>query len=151
MSFRPGWHLSDVPRAIQFDRINKNTKEKVFPDNFVWAKCEYVMDKNYQDEAMDRGYMRTKNTNGIVTEYRSKKFSYKFAGLNKLPNDGFYRYKTNPNKEALEFIITGQMKVIELLDDFEINKILKNNNIEPIHRDGGDKTLQELGINVNNL
>ena len=38
LSYRPGWHLGDMPRAKQFDRKNKETGEKEFPKDFVWAE-----------------------------------------------------------------------------------------------------------------
>lgn len=36
-------------------------------------------------------------------------------------------------------------KALRIADD-EVNEILKENGIEPIHRQGGDKTLRELGL-----
>jgi hypothetical protein len=38
------------------------------------------------------------------------------------------------------------MRDNKLLSDEEVNEILKSKGIEPIHRQGGDKTLQELGL-----
>ena len=147
LSYRPGWHLGDVPRASQFDRTNKETGEKEFPKDFVWAKCSYVMDVDYQPESDEQGYMRTKvDADGNVIEYKSDKYQHSLAGLHKLPKDGFYKYRTNPNPDTVPWVITGAIKVDELLDDYEVNEILKQNNIAPIHRQGGDKTLAELGL-----
>lgn len=147
LAYRPGWHLGDIPRAKQFDRLNKETGEYEFPKDFVWAECEYAMDIDYQPEADEQGYMRTKvDDNGNVTTYKSDKYQHSLAGLKKLPVKGFYKYRTNPNPDTVPWVITGQIKVDKLLDDYQVNEILKQNGIEPIHRQGGDKTLKELGL-----
>ena len=147
LAYRPGWHLGDIPRAKQFDRLNKETGEYEFPKDFVWAECEYAMDIDYQPEADEQGYMRTKvGDDGNVTTYKSDKYQHSLAGLKKLPTKGYYKYRTNPDPNTVPWVITGQMKVNKLLDDFEVNEILKQNGIEPIHRQGGDKTLKELGL-----
>lgn len=147
LAYRPGWHLGDVPRAKQFDRLNKETGEYEFPKDFVWAECDYAMDVDYQKDADARGYERTKiDDKGNVVTYKSDKYQHSLAGLNRLPNKGYYRYRTNPNPNTVPWVITGQMKVNRLLSDAEVNDILKSNGIAPIHRQGGDKTLAELGL-----
>lgn len=147
LAYRPGWHLGDVPRAPQFDRKNKETGEMEFPADFVWAECDYAMDINYQDEADERGYMRTKvDSEGNVITTKSDKYQHSLAGLPKLPKDGYYKYRTNPRPDTVPWVITGQMKVNRLLSDAEVNEILQSKGIAPIHRQGGDKTLAELGL-----
>lgn len=147
LAYRPGWHLGDVPRAPQFDRRNKETGEMEFPADFVWAECDYAMDIDYQPEADERGYMRTKvDDKGNVSSYRSDKYQHSLAGLPKLPTNGYYKYRTNPRPDTVPWVITGQMKVNRLLSDDEVNEILRKNGVEPIHRQGGDKTLKELGL-----
>lgn len=147
LSFRPGWHLGEIPRAIQFDRVNKESGEKEFPKDFVWAKCSYVKDINYQEESDDRGYIRTKiNDKGEIEEYRSNKYQHSLAGLYHIPTDGFYIYRTNPNPQTPNWIICGAIRIDELLDDYQVNDILSSSGHAPIHRQGGDKTLKELGL-----
>lgn len=147
LAYRPGWHLGDIPRAKQFDRLNKETGEYEFPKDFVWAECDYAMDVDYQPESDAQGYMRTKmDDQGNVVTYKSDKYQHSLAGLPKLPKDGYYKYRTNPNPDTVPWVITGQMKVNRLLSDDEVNAILKKNGIAPIHRQGGDKTLGELGL-----
>lgn len=147
LAYRPGWHLGDIPRASQFDRTNKETGEKEFPKDFVWAECDYAMDIDYQPEADEQGYMRTSvDSEGNVITKRGDKYQHSLAGLKKLPKDGYYKYRTNPNPDTVPWVITGQMKVNRLLSDAEVNEILKQHGIAPIHRQGGDKTLAELGL-----
>lgn len=136
LAFRPGWHLGDLPRASQFDRVNPETgKKELFPENFVWAEVEYAKDVDYQEEAMSYGY----TDNG--------KFRHAYAGLPKLPENGYYRYRTNPKPDTVPWVITGAMKVNRLLSDAEVNAILEENGVAPVHRQGGDVDLEKFGFN----
>lgn len=135
LAFRPGWHLGEIPLATQFDRINPKTGVKeLFPENFVWAECDIAADVDYQEKAMSYGY----NKNG--------KFQHSLAGLPELPVNGYYRYRTNPNPDTVPWLITGAMKVNKLLSDAEVNEILAQNGIAPKQRQGGNKTLADLGL-----
>ena len=141
LSYRPGWHLGDIPRASQFDRTNKETGEKEFPKDFIWAECDYVMDVDYQKDSDEQGHMRTKPDG---TEYRSDKYQHSLAGLPRLPKDGYYKYRTNPKPDTVPWVITGAIKVNKLLGDDEVAEILRKNGVEPIHRQGGDKSVDEI-------
>ena len=135
LAFRPGWHLGETPLATQFDRLNPETGVKeLFPENFVWALCDIAADHDYQEEAMSYGY--TKNG----------KFQHSLAGLPKLPTDGYYKYRTNPNPDTVPWLITGAMKVKKLLSDAEVNAILVEKGLAPKQRVGGEKTLADLGL-----
>ena len=135
LAFRPGWHLGDLPIATQFARKNPETGEKdLFPADFVWAECEYAMDVDYQEEAMSYGY----TPNG--------KFRHSYAGLPKLPEDGYYRYRTNPNPDTVPWVITGAMKVNRILTDAETDAILRDAGVEPMKRQGGELNLERLGL-----
>ena len=120
LAYRPGWHLGEIPYALQFNRLNPETgKKDLFPKDFVWAEVEYAADKDYQKEAEAEGI----NKNG--------KFQHSLAGLKKVPEDGFYRYRTNPNPETDPWIITGAMKVNRVLDKSEVDKIVTDAGREP--------------------
>lgn len=135
LAFRPGWHLGDLPKATQFARKNPETGEKdLFPADFVWAECEYAMDHDYQEEAMSYGYTE----NG--------KFRHSYAGLPRIPEDGYYRYRTNPNPDTVPWIITGAMRVKRILTDAETDKILRDAGVEPMKRQGGEINLEKLGL-----
>lgn len=110
-----------------------------FPYDFIWAKCQYVMDIDYQPEADEQGYMRTKEDG---SQYRSNKYQHSLAGLPKLPKNGYYKYRTNPRPDTVPWVITGAMKVVELLDDFDVKQICP----DAPDRQGGNKTLEELGF-----
>ena len=134
LAYRPGWHLGEVPEAKQFYTKDKATGEKKQKKNFVWAECEIAADVDYQKEAMSYGY----NKNG--------KFQHSLAGLPKIPTDGYYTYRTNPDPTTKPWYITGAMKVNRILTDAETNKILRSHGIEPMKRDGGELDLAALGF-----
>lgn len=134
LAYRPGWHLGEVPEAKQFYTKDKATGEKLQKKNFVWAECEIAADFDYQDEAMSYGY----NKNG--------KFQHSLAGLPKIPTDGYYTYRTNPDPTTKPWYITGAMKVNRILTDAETNQILRSHGIEPMKRDGGELDLAALGF-----
>lgn len=134
LAYRPGWHLGDLPVADQFYTKDKKTGEKLQKKNFVWAECEIAADVDYQQEAMSYGY----NKNG--------KFQHSLAGLPKMPTDGYYTYRTNPDPNTRPWYITGSMKVNRILTDAETNQILRDNGIEPRRRAGGELDLEKLGI-----
>lgn len=135
LAFRPGWHLGEYPKATQFNRLNPKTgKKELFPKDFVWAECEIAADIDYQEEAMSYGY----------TE--SGKFRHSYAGLPKLPTDGYYQYRTNPDPSTVPWYITGAMKVTRILDDNDVREILKDFGVEPIEREGGDIDLSKYGL-----
>ena len=133
LAFRPGWHLGDIPLAKQFARKNPATGVKdLFPADFVWAECEYAMDVDYQEEAMSYGYTE----NG--------KFRHSYAGLPRLPEDGYYRYRTNPNPDTVPWIITGAMRVTRILTDAETDTICREAGVEPMQRQGGPMDAEKL-------
>lgn len=129
-----------VKSTNQYAHIFGGNGEVFFPYDFIWAECEYVMDIDYQSEADEQGYMRTREDGST---YRSDKYQHSLAGLPKLPTKGYYKYRTNPNPDTVPWVITGAIKVTKLLDDFDVRRILGNNAPE---RQGGDKTLVELGL-----
>lgn len=113
LAYRPGWHLGVIPYALQFNRIDENGDKTLFPANFVWAEVEYANDVDYQEEAMSYGY----NKNG--------KFQHSYAGLPRIPENGAYTYRTNPNPETDPWIITGAMRVKRLLTPSEVDEMVK--------------------------
>ncbi len=125
LAYRPGWHLGEIPYAVQFNRKDPVTGEKsLFPAGFVWAEVEYAMDEDYQEEAMNYGYTE----NG--------KFRHSYAGLPRLPKDGFYKYRTNPNPATDPWIITGAMKVNRILSNEEVDELVRAAGREPQRRAG---------------
>lgn len=150
LAYRPGWHLGEIPYALQFNRgpkvdnplgiTGKNGKAikvgKYFPANFVWAEVEYAKDVDYQDEAMSYGYNGAGN------------FQHSLAGLPKIPVDGSYTYRTNANPATDPWIITGAMKVNRILTDSEVDELVRQAGREPQLREG--KTEEPRDVRENN-
>ena len=135
LAFRPGWHLGEYPKATQFNRLDPKTgKRDLFPKNFVWARCEIAADVDYQTEAESFGYTE----NG--------KYRHSYAGLPKVPEDGYYVYRTNPDPTTVPWYITGAMRVVEILDDNDVRRILQEHGQEPVQRQGGDIDLAQYGL-----
>lgn len=133
LAYRPGWHLGEIPYALQFNRLNPGTGEKeLFPANFVWAEVEYANDVDYQEEAMSYGM----KPNG--------KFQHSLAGLPRLPENGAYRYRTNPNPETDPWIITGAMKVNRVLTPSEVDEMVEAAGREPQQRQAGAVTDEQI-------
>lgn len=139
LAYRPGWHLGEIPYAIQFNRKDENGDRTLFPADFVWAEVEYANDVDYQEEAMSYGM----NANG--------KFQHSLAGLPKLPTDGSYRYRTNPNPETDPWIITGAMKVNRLLTPSEVDQMVVDAGREPQKRQEGAVTDKDINSLNNSL
>ena len=133
------YYVRDIDQYLQV--IGELNTTHYFPFNFIWARCQYVMNINYQEESDDQGYTRHRADG---TFYRSKKYSHSSAGLKHLPTDGYYRYRTNPKPDTVPWVITGAMKVVELIGDDEVNSILQSEGIPPIQRQGGDLTVEEI-------
>lgn len=133
LAYRPGWHLGTIPYALQFNRKNPETGERdLFPANFVWAEVEYANDVDYQQEAHDAGV----NANG--------KYQHSLAGLKRVPVNGSYMYRTNPNPETDPWIITGAMKVKRILKPSEVDAMVKAAGREPQQRQDGYITDTEI-------
>lgn len=132
LAFRPGWHLGVIPYALQFNRKGESGEKELFPNNFVWAEVEYANDIDYQEEAMSYGYNK------------SGKFQHSYAGLPRLPINGAYKYRTNPNPETDPWIITGAMKVNRLLTPSEVDEMVRAAGREPQKRQNGAVTDEQI-------
>lgn len=132
LAYRPGWHLGEIPYALQFNRMDEYGNKELFPANFVWAEVEYANDVDYQEEAMSYGM----NANG--------KFQHSLAGLPRVPQNGSYRYRTNPNPETDPWIITEAMRVNRLLTPTEVDEMVEKAGREPQRRQEGAVTDEEI-------
>ena len=140
LAYRPGWHLGEIPYALQFNRMNPETGQReLFPANFVWAEVEYANDVDYQEEAMSYGM----NASG--------KFQHSLAGLPRLPENGSYRYRTNPDPNTDPWVITGAMKVNRILKPSEVDAMVEAAGREPQQRQAGaitDEQVEALNAKV---
>ena len=145
LAFRPGWHLGEWPDAKQFNKgelvpyVNyegeTKTRRMLMPDDLVFAKCEVSADVDYQLDALSYG----------ISDKGS--FSRSQAGLPYVPDDGFYKYRTNVDPTTAPWLIAGSIKVVEILDDDDCARICAEFGVTPDKRESGKKIdLSEYGL-----
>lgn len=124
LAFRPGWHSGDLPIATHIGAKSSASVKKpdIRPDNHVWAEVEMAADRDWQTEANKRGM---KADGSIV--------AVKAHITDQIPEDGFYRYKTNPNMTG-NWLIGGSMKVNRILSDAEVQEINRRAGVEDLPR-----------------
>jgi hypothetical protein len=112
-SARPGWHAGDSPMASHIGEKSRTglTAPDRRPANQVWAEIEMAADVDWQAEANKRG-----------TNAQGKIVAVKADIKDQIPEDGFYRYKTNPNMTG-NWLIGGSIKVNRVLTDAEVEAI----------------------------
>ena len=125
LAYRPGWHAGDVPIATHIGSKSdpSQTAPDVRPENHVWAEVEFAADRDWQTEANKRG-----------TNAQGKLVAGKAQITDRIPTDGYYRYKTNPNMTG-EWLIGGSMKVNRILSDDEVAAINEEAGVEDLPRE----------------
>ena len=115
LAYRPGWHAGDLPLATHIGTnlkvVDGKRKPTVRAEDQVWAEVEFAADHNWQPEADKRGV----NEAGKIIASRAHI-------TDRMPEDGFYRYKTSPNM-AGTWLIGGSMKINRILSDSEVSSI----------------------------
>ena len=140
LAYRPGWHLGEIPYALQFNRKNEETGEKeLFPAKFVWCEVEYAADVDYQQESDDRMWYN-KHGNKLKNPMHS------MGGLNHVPENGAYIYRTNPNPATDPWIITGSMKVTRILKPSEVDAMVTAAGRIPQVREAGALTDADVEV-----
>lgn len=134
LALRAGWHAGDLPiathiggkRASRLDPESGKVKQlpTVRRANEVWAEVELAADRDWQSEA-DRRAERDARGNIIPSTAQI---------TDQIPEDGFYRYKTNPNMTG-NWLISGAMKVNRILSDEEVAKINEAAGVSDLPRE----------------
>ena len=120
LAYRPGWHCADIPLATHIGQKDAAGNIVVMHPDTVWAEVTYADKVSYMLEAQ---------TNGT----RGAKFNPQKACLDHIPENGYYRYKTNP-KMLGEWIISGAICVNRILTDAEVAQICRAHGYEPQKR-----------------
>ena len=71
-------------------------------------------------------------------------FVHRYGDIKHIPADGYYKYRTNPDPTTIPWVITGAIKVLELLGDDDVNDILRQDGMKPVERQGGNLTIDEI-------
>lgn len=123
LACRPGWHSNHIPVATHIGgKLEKGRNAPAFrKDNEVWALVEIKEDVDWQVIANQNG---TKNG----------KFSERNAHItDKVPSGGYYYYKTSPNMKG-KWIISGEIKILKVLSDNEVQQINIEHNEQDLPR-----------------
>lgn len=116
LAYRPGWHSSELPLATHIG-IKEGGKIKYMHDNHVWVECFILDEKDYQREADNQG--------------KALKNKY----LKRIPDNGFYKYRTNPNMFGAWYI-SGEILLNRILSDKEVEQILSKEGLTSLPRRG---------------
>ena len=115
-----------IPFAKQFCYKLNNSEtllvdgRYVFPDDFVFAECEYQADTDLSDECYQNGLTK------------AGKYQHSRAGIPRIPKNAFYRYRTNVDPSTEDWIITGAVKITKVLTRDEVDAINAKNGIKPL-------------------
>jgi hypothetical protein len=146
LAFRPGWHAGDVPIATHIGgKSSPDLKAPdIRPENQVWAEVEMAADRDWQTEANKRGT----NKDGKIVPVKAHI-------TDQVPEDGYYRYKTNANMTG-NWLIGGSMKVTRILSDDEVKAINDAAGVADLPREapfdaakyGFRASARQRGINI---
>lgn len=109
LAYRPGFHLSEAPYAPHIGLKDESGKVAFMKPDTVWCECEIYDEIDYTLEAERKGW-------------RNGKFNAQKACLDRIPEYGFYEYKTNNNAYGTWYI-ADRIKVNRILTDEEVERI----------------------------
>jgi len=139
VAFRPGFHSGDLPMA---PHIGGKTSKKLSRPDFrkddqVWAEIEVPADFDWQTIANANARTKANGELDVTTADIT----------DQMPENGYYRYKTNPNMFE-NWMISGGIKVTKILTDKESRAISeaagvsdlprREGYVDPVERDFGE-------------
>ena len=122
---RPGWHSGDLPMSTHLGSKSQGSSVvDIRSNDQVWAEVEMAADVDWQKIANDAARTTASGGKDLKTAHIT----------DRVPEDGFYKYKTNPNMTG-SWIIGGSMKVNRILSDEEVAEINKEAGVEDLPRE----------------
>lgn len=133
LAYRPGWHSGTSPVATHIGSSDSKGGKPVYrAEDQVWAEVEIPADVDWQKEAYSRG-KKLKN-DSKTSNLKKGDIDPKTAHItDQIPVNGHYKYKTNPNMSG-EWIISGEIKVVRVLTDKEVEQINKSHGVKDLPR-----------------
>jgi hypothetical protein len=127
VAYRPGFHSGDIPIAPHIGPMvdNKRKETRYRGDDQVWAEIEVPADVDWQSIA---------NSNAKINKDGS--IDVKTADVKEMPNDGYYRFKTNPTMFE-SWMVSGGIKVTKILTDKEAKAIAGLQGVSDLPRREG--------------
>lgn len=110
LAYRPGFHLTEIPYAGHIGK-KMNTGGLCQRKDTVWCEVEC-------------------HDHDITEEVRAGVKNLRDACMKTVPVGAYYRYRTNPNAEV-EWFISGEMRVIRTLSQYEVNLLCLAKGVMP--------------------
>ena len=127
LAYRPGWHAGVLPMSSHIGGSRTNGKPTTREPDTVWAEVEMAADKDWQEEANSRASV-------VKSGPRKGQINSREAHItDQIPEDGYYRYKTNSNMTG-DWLISGSMRVNRVLTDAEVEAINDSAGVSDLPR-----------------
>lgn len=144
LAYRPGWHSGDYASATHIGGKSRPgvTKPDYRPANQVWAEVEVPDDVDWQAIA-------NKNASVVKSGPNKGRLNAKEAHItDRVPNQGHYRYKTNPNMQG-NWIISGELKVKKALSSDQVKDVASKTGIPDLP--SLPELIQKEGLSLSDL
>lgn len=142
LKYRPGWHAGDMPFFPQGGKkVAGSNHGNVHRWNQVVFMCEFAADADFTELAQNQSKARAK----------SGKLHAQEADLDYIPEDGFYRYSTNPLIAGREdvfgnWMISGSMRIVRAMTQEECDSMLIRHGLKPQEWEQGKLDLNALHV-----
>ena len=118
-ALRPGWHATSAPSARHIGSTDGGKEVKYRRPDERWFEIEISADNDYNDEARER-YMASHPKAKRDDVYSNMKGDI----TDKIPEDGFYNFKTNSNANPKQsWYISGSIRIVRPIGEKEAQQI----------------------------
>lgn len=118
-ALRPGWHATSAPSARHIGSTDGGKEVKYRRPDERWFEIEISADNDYNDEARER-YMASHPKAKRDDVYANMKGDI----TDKIPEDGFYNFKTNSNANPKQsWYISGSIRIVRPIGEKEAQQI----------------------------
>lgn len=118
-ALRPGWHATSAPSARHIGSTDGGKEVRYRRPDERWFEIEISADNDYNDEARER-YMASHPKAKRDDVYANMKGDI----TDKIPEDGFYNFKTNSNANPKQsWYISGSIRIVRPIGEKEAQRI----------------------------
>ena len=118
-ALRPGWHATSAPSARHIGSTDGGKEVRYRRPDERWFEIEISADNDYNDEARER-YMASHPKAKRDDVYANMKGDI----TDKIPEDGFYNFKTNSNANPNQsWYISGSIRIVRPIGEKEAQRI----------------------------
>lgn len=118
-ALRPGWHATSAPSARHIGSTDGGKEVRYRRPDERWFEIEISADNDYNDEAREL-YMASHPKAKRDDVYANMKGDI----TDKIPEDGFYNFKTNSNANPKQsWYISGSIRIVRPIGEKEAQRI----------------------------